>query len=89
VGSGGVASRRIQIVLADDHAMIRGGLRRVLDTEMDLHVVAEAADAEAALRATRVHQPQVVVLDLKMPGLPRSRQSPGSSRLRPTARSWC
>jgi CheY-like chemotaxis protein len=70
VGSGDVASQRIEIVLADDHAMIRGGLRRVLDTEADLRVVAEAGDAATALRETRKHQPQVIVLDLNMPGLP-------------------
>lgn len=70
VGSGDSASHRIEIVLADDHAMIRGGLRRVLDTESDLSVVAEASDAETALREARRHQPPVVVLDLNMPGLP-------------------
>lgn len=61
---------RIEIVLADDHAMVRGGLRRVLDSQGDLSVVAEAADVEAALRHTRDRQPRVVVLDLHMPGVP-------------------
>ena len=61
---------RIEIVLADDHAMVRGGLRRVLDSQADLSVVAEAADVEAALRHTRDRQPRVVVLDLHMPGVP-------------------
>src|SRR5690242_20387808 len=50
--------------------MIRSGLRRVLDTEADLKVVAEAQDVEAALRETRRHQPDVIVLDLNMPGRP-------------------
>jgi DNA-binding NarL/FixJ family response regulator/tRNA A-37 threonylcarbamoyl transferase component Bud32 len=70
VGSGETATQRIEIVLADDHAMIRTGLRRVLDTEVDLRVVAEAEDVESALRETRQHQPHVVVLDLNMPGRP-------------------
>ena len=70
MGPGETASQRIAIVLADDHAMIRSGLRRVLDTEVDLSVVAEAGDVESALRETRQHQPQVVVLDLNMPGRP-------------------
>lgn len=61
-------AERIGIVLADDHAMIRGGLRRVLDAETDLLVVAEAGDVEQALRLTREHQPRIVVLDLNMPG---------------------
>ncbi len=50
--------------------MVRGGLRRVLESAGDVHVVAEAGDVEGALRQTREHQPQIVVLDLNMPGLP-------------------
>jgi DNA-binding NarL/FixJ family response regulator len=61
---------RVDIVLADDHAMVRSGLRRVLDSERDFVVVAEAGDVETAIDAAREHQPHVVVLDLNMPGLP-------------------
>jgi len=60
----------IEIVLADDHTMVRRGLRMVLDTEEGLTVVAEAGDVESALRATRERRPRVVVLDLNMPGEP-------------------
>lgn len=63
-----VASQRINVVLADDHAMVRSGLRRVLDAEADLSVVGEAGDVETALDETLRHQPQVVVLDLNMRG---------------------
>ncbi len=65
-----VVSDPIGIVLADDHALIRAGLRRVLDGEANLTVVGEAGDVEAALALTERHQPQVVVLDLNMPGTP-------------------
>ena len=65
-----VGSDPIGIVLADDHALIRSGLRRVLDGEEDITVVGEAADVESALALTERHQPQVVVLDLNMPGTP-------------------
>jgi DNA-binding NarL/FixJ family response regulator len=65
-----LAADEIQIVLADDHAMIRSGLRRVLDSEVGLNVVAEAGDVQAALDLTREHQPRVVLLDLNMPGAP-------------------
>lgn len=65
-----VVSEPIAIVLADDHAMIRGGLRRVLESEPDLSVIAEAGDVAVALARTREHQPRIVVLDLNMPGLP-------------------
>jgi DNA-binding NarL/FixJ family response regulator len=64
------ASEPIGIVLADDHALIRSGLRRVLDLEGDLEVVGEAGDIEAALALAEAHQPRVVVLDLNMPGTP-------------------
>jgi two-component system, NarL family, response regulator NreC len=65
-----VASEPNRIVLADDHPLIRGGLRRVLDLEEDVRVVGEAGDVEGALALTREHQPRVVVLDLNMPGEP-------------------
>lgn len=65
-----VASDPIGIVVADDHALIRSGLRRVLDGEADLSVVGEAGDVEAALSLTERHQPRVVVLDLNVPGTP-------------------
>ncbi len=58
----------IAIVLADDHPVVRSGLRMVLEAEPDLEVVAEAGDTESALRYVRGHHPQVLVLDLNMPG---------------------
>jgi two-component system response regulator NreC len=58
----------IRIVLADDHAVVRSGLRLLLDGEEGLEVVAEAGDADAARRYVRGHHPHVLVLDLNMPG---------------------
>jgi len=58
----------ITIVLADDHAVVRSGLRMVLDRENDFEVVSEAGDADAALRTVLGHKPTVLVLDLNMPG---------------------
>jgi two-component system response regulator NreC len=60
--------RTISIVLADDHTVVRSGLRLLLDAEEDFQVVAEAADAEGALRTVLGHKPRVLVLDLNMPG---------------------
>ncbi len=60
----------ITIVLADDHALVRGGLRRILDAEDDFHVVAEAGDADEALRIARDLRPRIVLLDEPMPGTP-------------------
>jgi two-component system response regulator NreC len=58
----------IRIVLADDHAVVRSGLRMLLDNESDFEVVAEAANIEDARRYVRGHHPKVLVLDLNMPG---------------------
>jgi two-component system, NarL family, response regulator NreC len=60
----------IRIVIADDHAVVRSGLRMVLDSEHDIEVVAEAGDVPSALRAVRAYHPRVLVLDLNMPGEP-------------------
>lgn len=59
----------IKILLADDHPLVRAGLRAVLAAEPDLEVVAEAADGRQALTAARQHRPEVVVMDITMPGL--------------------
>jgi two-component system, NarL family, response regulator NreC len=61
-------SDEITIVLADDHAVVRAGLRMLLDAEEGMRVVAEAGDVPDALRYTRAHRPTVLVLDLNMPG---------------------
>jgi two-component system, NarL family, response regulator NreC len=56
------------IVLADDHTVIRNALRMLLDAEPGFEVVAEAGDADSALRYVRGHKPTVLLLDLNMPG---------------------
>jgi two-component system response regulator NreC len=66
--SGDGAGEPIRIVLADDHAVVRSGLRMVLESEHDIEVVAEASDIESARRYVRGHHPRVLVLDLNMPG---------------------
>src|SRR3954452_2630956 len=58
----------INVVIADDHAVVRSGLRMLLEAEDGLHVVAEAGTVPDALRMVRAHRPRVAVLDLNMPG---------------------
>src|SRR3712207_6197331 len=59
---------RSTIVLADDHSVVREGLRLVLERDGTMEVVAEAADGDDVLRYVRGHKPDVLVLDLNMPG---------------------
>ena len=58
----------IRVVLVDDHAILRSGLRRVLDAEADIEVVGEAESADRAVFETISNKPDVVVMDLMMPG---------------------
>jgi two-component system response regulator NreC len=58
----------IRVVLADSHALMRRSLRLLLDGEEDVEVIAEAGDLESAVRHVQEDQPQVLLLDLSMPG---------------------
>jgi len=63
------AKTPIRVVLADDHTVVRKGIREFLEESPDIAVVAEAADGEEAVRLVTEHQPDVVVLDIQMPKL--------------------
>ncbi len=64
----GEAVEAVRIVLADDHAVVRSGLRMLLDHERGFEVVAEAEDIDAARRYVLGHRPNVLIVDLNMPG---------------------
>jgi len=59
----------IRVLIADDHAVVRQGLRTFLDLQADIDVVGEAADGEEAVAAAAEHAPDVILLDLVMPRL--------------------
>jgi DNA-binding NarL/FixJ family response regulator len=59
----------IRVLIADDQAMVREGLRLILDAQEDLDVVGEAGDGASALRAVAEHRPDVVLMDIRMPGM--------------------
>lgn len=61
--------KEIRIVMADDHPIVRHGLRRVIERDAGICVVAEADDGAAALALIRTHTPEVAVLDIDMPQL--------------------
>ena len=59
----------IRVLIADDHALLRQGLKRVLNFEDDIEVVGETEDGQETLARTLVLQPDILLLDLNMPGL--------------------
>jgi two-component system response regulator NreC len=61
-------SDQIAVVLADDHVVVRSALRMLLEEEPDITVVAEAGDAASAIRYVKGHRPDVLILDINMPG---------------------
>ena len=62
-----MSDAKIRILLADDHALVREGIRRVLEEDPEFAVVAEAADGEEAVSLAREHRPDVAVVDITMP----------------------
>jgi DNA-binding NarL/FixJ family response regulator len=74
----------IEVLLADDQALVRGGFRALLDAEDDIAVVGEAGDGHEAVALTRAKKPDVVLMDIRMPeldGLAATRQVAADSRL--------
>jgi two-component system, NarL family, response regulator NreC len=63
-----MSDERSTVMLADDHAVVRTGLRMLIERDGSMEVVAEAADGDSVLRYVRGHKPDVLVLDLNMPG---------------------
>src|SRR6266849_7928864 len=59
----------IRVLLADDHALVREGTRRLLEAENDVEVVAEAASGEEAIEATKRLHPDIAIMDIAMPGM--------------------
>ncbi len=62
-----IKNEPIQVLLADDHAIVRAGIRQFLERSGDIQVVAEADDGEAAMRLIQQKQPDIAVLDIQMP----------------------
>ncbi len=60
---------RTKVMIVDDHEIVRLGLKAVLELEADMELVGEYGDAQSALREARFHQPDVVLMDVRMPGM--------------------
>jgi two-component system, NarL family, invasion response regulator UvrY len=59
----------IRVLIVDDHALVRMGIRRILEDQPDIEVVADAENGEKALILVKTHKPEIVLLDMKMPGI--------------------
>ena len=59
----------INVIVVDDHQLVRTGTRRLLEDMPGIKVIAEAASGEEAVELTRRHQPQVILMDIQMPGI--------------------
>jgi DNA-binding NarL/FixJ family response regulator len=77
---------KTRILLADDHAIVRQGLRQLIDLEPDLAVVGEAADGDQAIALAEALKPNVVVMDLHMPTTPGTQATREIRRRAPEAR---
>ncbi|MBI2860738.1 MAG: response regulator transcription factor [Chloroflexi bacterium] len=61
--------KKVRLLIADDHAVVRAGLRLLLDSQPDIEVLGEARDGEAALREAKRLKPDIVLMDIAMPGM--------------------
>lgn len=62
-------NEKINIVLADDHVLVRNGIKAMLESDADIHVVGEAGSGAEALEVARQLHPDILVLDIRMPGM--------------------
>jgi DNA-binding NarL/FixJ family response regulator len=60
---------RLRVLLADDHAIVRQGLKLLIDNQLDMEVVGEAADGQHAVEQAKALKPDVIVIDISMPGM--------------------
>jgi DNA-binding NarL/FixJ family response regulator len=79
-------AEQITVLVADDHAVVRAGIRHIVESMPGFIVVAEASDAAGAVRLATEHQPRVIVLDVSMPGGSGLSVLPELRRIAPSAR---
>ena len=80
------AAAKIRVLIVDDHPVVRSGLRKVLEAEADIEVVGEAGDARHAVFETRSQKPDVVLMDVVMPGKSGIEATPEILKDAPAAR---
>ena len=78
--------RRTKVLIVDDHTIVRQGLCALLESKPDMEIIGQAADGQEAIRKAEAGKPDVVVLDLSMPGLSASETATRLLRSRPALR---
>jgi DNA-binding NarL/FixJ family response regulator len=63
-----MVEEKIRLILVDDHPLVREGLRKVLELEKEFEIVDEAGDGQGAINVARLHKPDVILMDINMPG---------------------
>ena len=86
MGSVSPVAATISIVIADDHAVMRSGLKMLLEAEENFEVVGEAGDVDETIRKLKAYKPAVLVLDLHMPGGPSLERIPEMQEASPGSR---
>jgi two-component system response regulator NreC len=81
-----VETKQIHVLIVDDHTLVRSGLRLLLESESDVLVDDEAGDAEQAIRLARLHKPDIILLDVVMPGRSGLEAAPDILQAAPKAR---
>ena len=76
----------VRLLVVDDHPVVRDGLRLMLETQQDMKVVAEAGSGEEAITAFERHRPDVVVMDLRLPGMSGAQAAAALQAAHPGAR---
>lgn len=64
----GITMTKIKVMIADDHSMLRMGLKQILELEEDIEVIAQASDGDEALSLAETHLPDIILMDINMPG---------------------
>jgi DNA-binding NarL/FixJ family response regulator len=65
----GIQMKKIKVLIADDHHMVRQGIKQILELENDIEVVSQASNGEEAVEFARQYKPDVILMDINMPGM--------------------
>ena len=80
---------KLRLILVDDHAVVREGLKVLINAQAGMEVVGEAADGQAALDAALKLHPDIIIMDISMPGLSAAMATQRPCRCASRSKCWC